>query len=273
MLTVPPTTTTTTSMDVERGPMMPIDQHENRPLHRTSIHNGPVTNHKILTSRQPAFPSEYGFREGNAVMIGILGFVMATLPISLLELFQPRVHIQPSWLYIVAFGGLLQFYSSAREYRLGNSLSASVFFLYACHYFASGILLGDLAFLRYVGEPFNPNGSTLGCYFITFNLFNMLLLLCVIQSVRGSWLLAGFLFDFQVRLVLLCVYCWWPTKGIDRAAGVFGVFAALIFMFIFYVDSVFEDGVVLGTGKFHNGVRTRSDVRGEVYEIYDKKAI
>ena len=49
---------------------------------------------KHSTSRQPTFPSELAYREGNPAMVAILAFVMATLPTSLIDVFAPNANMQ-----------------------------------------------------------------------------------------------------------------------------------------------------------------------------------
>jgi succinate-acetate transporter protein len=229
---------------------------------------GSFVHHDVITSRQPSFPSEYSHRQGNAVMIDILGFIMATLASSLLQLFQPLVSMQPFWLYLATFGGIVQIYAAHEEFLNGNSVSATILFLYAFHFFATGILVGDLAFLKNIGTPTEFDGSALGCYYIAFNLFNLLLTLCTYLSPKGSWILVVLLIDVQVRLVMFCIYAWWPTPSLNRASGFFGVVASLMAIYIYYADAMSEDGIQVPTGKFHPGVKTREDVKGEIHEIY-----
>lgn len=224
-----------------------------------------INNFVVLTSRQPTFPSEYANREGNASMVAILGFTVATLTTGLLDLFRPDSSQQSFWLYAVLFGGVLQLYAGTKEFHHGNTLTACIFFLFGAHWVSKGVLMGDLYFLANVGpsEGMIPDDSILGCYYITFTLFVMLLTVCTFLNPQGSYLLVTILVVVVIKLILVTVNCWSPHTELKRTSGFMGVLVSILALYSFFAESLAEHGTVIPTGKFLD-VKSRSDVKREM---------
>ena len=211
--------------------------------------NEPVYTEKLVTTRQPTFPSEYGYREGNAGMIAITGFVIATMATSLIDLFSPQSSQSSLWIFMMGFGGFCQVYAAAKDFHHGNSLTASIFMLFGFHWIAHGLMAGSLFFIHpTVVTPIDP--AVPGCYYIIFTLFEAMLTLCVYLSPSGSWLLFAILAIVLVKLVLSTIHCWWPTPGLLRAGGFFGCLCCLLSMYSFFAESLAEHGTMIPTGKF-----------------------
>jgi succinate-acetate transporter protein len=264
------------NVDVEMGSDNPVDNGELIYKAASSGCSGrmPYSFHHankrdIVTSRQPTFPSEYAHREGNAGMLAILGFVMATLTTSLLDVFAPNVEYPPLWLYCMCFGGLLQIYAGIKDFEHGNTLTACIFLLFGFHWVSKGFMLGDLSFLEYVGPGYAQSGSVFGCYYLVFSVFEGLLTVCCYFSPQGSWLLFTILMVVFVKLVLATIHSWHPTEGLSRAGGVFGILVCLLAFYSFFAESLAEHGTLIPTGKFA-GVKSRHEVKEEINELKGK---
>lgn len=236
-------------------------------LNTNSSHDG-----LQITSRQPTFPSEYASREGNASMIAILGFVIATLTAALLDVFAPDASQQTIWLYLVNFGGILQLYAAMMDFKHGNTLTACIFFLFGFHWVSRGVMMGDLAFLQNVGASggHSPDPSVMGCYYICFTLFELMLTVCTFLNPHGSYLLFWILVVVQVKLILATIECWTPHTAIKQASGVLGILVCLMAFYSFLAESLAEHGTIIPTGKF-NEVKSRNDVKKEMKEAAEKK--
>lgn len=227
-------------------------------------------NREIITSRQPTYPSQYASREGNAGMIAIVGFVMATMISSLLDVFTPNASQQPIWLYFVCFGGIMQIYAGIKDYEHGNTLTACIFLLFGFHWVSKGFLEGDLAFLANVGETAGdtPRDAILGVYYLVFSVWVSILTLCIYCNPHGSYLLVSILAVVAVKLILVTIHCWQPYVELQQASGVLGVFVCLLSMYSFFAESLAEHGEIIPTGKFI-GVKSRADVTKEMREKKD----
>ena len=223
--------------------------------------------HEIVTSRQPTYPSQYASREGNAGMVAIVGFVMATMITSLLDIFTPHASQQSLWLYVVCFGGFMQIYAGMKDFQHGNTLTACIFLLFGFHWVAHGVLLGDLSFLANVGDSAleSPRDAVLGVYYLVFSLWVFMLTLCICLNPHGSYLLVAILGIVNVKLILVTVHSWTPYVELQQASGVLGVFVSLISMYSFFAESLAEHGDIIPTGKFI-GVKSRTDVTKEMRE-------
>lgn len=216
-------------------------------------------NEKLVTSRQPTFPSEYGYREGNAGMIAITGFVIATMATSLIDLFSPNSPQSSLWIFMMGFGGFCQIFAAMKDFHHGNSLTASIFFLFGFHWIGHGLLAGHLFFIQpTVVEPIDP--AVPACYYIIFTLFVTMLSGCVYVSPNGSYLLFSILVIVIIKLVIATVHCWSKTVGLQRAGGFFGILCCLLAMYSFIAESLAEHGTIIPTGKFGGPAITRHAV-------------
>jgi succinate-acetate transporter protein len=224
-----------------------------------------------MTTRQPTFPSEYGFREGNAGMVAITGFVMATLTESLMAIFKPEERIQPLWMYLLGFGGLLQIYAGSRDFHHGNTLPGCLFFLFGFHWVAKGLMIGELLFISNTGGDEGFNDSVMGCYYISFTLFELLITICMYLSPSGSYLLITILVVVQIKLIIATVESWTQFPELRQAGGCCGAFVCILAMYSFLAESVAEHGVILPTGKFGAGTVTKTAMNTEY--LQSKKSV
>jgi len=225
--------------------------------------------HEIIISRQPTFPSQYACREGNASMLAILGFVVATLTSALLDVFTPNASQETIWLFMMCFGGLLQVYAGIKDFEHGNTLTACIFLLFGFHWISKGVLMGDLLFLENVGSSAGhaASDSVSGVYYLVFTLWVMMLTLCTYLSPHGSYLLVSILSVVDIKLTLVTINCWTPHTQIKQASGVMGILVCLLAFYSFFAESLAEHGDIIPTGKF-GGVKTRVAVSKE---MRDKK--
>lgn len=205
-------------------------------------------------------------------MIAILGFVMATLTAALLDVFAPDASQETIWLYLVNFGGVLQLYAAAMDFKHGNTLTACIFFLFGFHWVSRGVLMGDLAFLQNVGASSGqlPSHSVMGCYYIVFTIFELMLTVCTFLNPHGSYLLFWILAIVQVKLILITIASWTPHTAIKQTSGVLGILVCLMALYSFLAESLAEHGTIIPTGKF-NVVKSRHDVKQEMQEAAEKK--
>jgi succinate-acetate transporter protein len=267
-IAIPHTSSTTSSFDMS---MMSQGHIVSGRTRAKTLDDGDSTpradKHDIVTSRQPTYPSQYASREGNAGMVAILGFVMATMVAGLLDLITPRASQQSIWLYLVCFGGLMQLYAGVKDFQHGNTLTACIFLLFGFHWVSHGVLLGDLYFLANVGDTAgdSPRDAILGVYNLVFTLWVTMLTLCVYLNPHGSYLLVTILGVVDAKLVLVTIHCWSPHVELQQASGALGVFVSLISMYSFFAESLAEHGDIIPTGKFI-GVKSRADVIKEMRE-------
>ena len=202
-------------------------------------------------------------------MVAVLGFVMATLTAAFLDVFAPQASQETVWLYLMSFGGVLQVYAGHMDFKHGNTLTACIFFLFGFHWISRGFLMGDLAFLKNVGSTSGevPDQSVIGCYYICFTLFELMLTVCTYLNPHGSYLLFAILIVVQAKLILSTINCWTPHTEIQQASGVLGILVCLLAFYSFLAESLAEHGTLIPTGKF-NEVKSRSDVKRE---MIDKK--
>lgn len=245
--------------DDPKMPRMPSDGHSN-------------AHPDLITSRQPTFPAEYASREGNASMIAILGFVMATLTASLLDVFAPNASMSSIWLYLMDFGGLLQLYAGVKDFNHGNTLAACIFLLFGFHWVSRGFLMGDLSFIQNVGPTAGetPERAVLGCYYICFTLFELMLTVCSYLNPQGSMLLVVILIVVQLKLILNTIDAFYEQVEVKQAAGVLGILVCLLAFYSFFAESLAEHGHIIPTGKFA-GVKSRMDVKKEMQDKHNKK--
>jgi succinate-acetate transporter protein len=219
-----------------------------------------------ITTNEPTFPSEHSYRQGNATLLGLIGFIGATLTSSLVELFAPNASSQPVWLWFIGFGGVLQVIAAEHELLMGNSLTATIFATYGFHWIGAGVLSGHLVIFQSVTPPDNP-GTSIGCYYIFLTLATISYTGCAIFNPRGSWLLVWTLIAVIMKLVFLVIDAWYEDEGITRTAGFFGTLASLLALYAFVADAVSEFGqTTLPTGKFGVGVISRQEIREEIDE-------
>lgn len=239
---------------------------------KVGFEEGKSSSNIHVTSRQPTFPSEYAYREGNASMVAIVGFVMATLTSSFIDLFAHRASQETIWLYLMTFGGGLQLYAGAKDFHHGNTLTACIFFLFGAHWVAKGFLLGDLLFLQNTGPTagLQPYDAVLGCYYISFTLFELMLTVCTYLNPHGSWLLVAILSVVQLKLILNTIHCWTPHHELQQTSGFLGILVCLLAFYSFFAESLAEHGSIIPTGKF-NEVKSRVEVKKEMVEKAEKK--
>lgn len=219
-----------------------------------------------VTSRQPTYPSEYTYREGNAIMIAIMGFVMSLLTESLIDIFSSQASKALVWIYLMSFGGCLQIYVAIKDFHHGNTLTASIFFLYGIHWFCYGILVGDLSFIKYVGPSGDQvqDNSPIGFYLISLTLFTVVLTICTYLSPHGSYVLLTTLLGFQIKLVVNTIHCWITDyPALYRISGVVGLFICVVSIYAFIAEALAENGQIIPTGKF-NTTKTRLEVNLEI---------
>jgi succinate-acetate transporter protein len=220
-----------------------------------------------VTTNEPTFPSEHAYREGNATLLGLVGFIGATLPNSLLELFRPGVSQEPLWMWYMGFGGILQVIAAEYELKAGNSLTAAIFATFGFHWIASGLMKGNIKLLESVTSSNDPE-SNHGCYFIFMTLITTVFMLISLFNPKGSWVLIVTLNTVIAKLALVTIHSWIPDNhAVLRTAGFFGCAAALLAVYMFIADAVAEFGnTTLPTGKFGAGTVTRQEIRDEIDE-------
>ena len=254
-------------IDVEMAAIDSGNSVADNARHSPSPNNSGHHNHQApaITSRQPTFPSEYAHREGNASMLAILGFVMATLTAGCLDLFAPEASHATIWLYLVSFGGLLQIYAGIKDFEHGNTLTACIFLLFGFHWVSAGTLGGDLLFIQ--NTTLAPGAfvdqSVIGCYYISFTLFTAMLTVCTYLNPQGSYLLVTILSIVVVKLILMTINSWTPHTELKQTSGFLGILVCLLAFYSFFAESLAEHGTVIPTGKFA-GVKSRSEVKTEL---------
>ncbi|KAI8893254.1 hypothetical protein BC833DRAFT_609049 [Globomyces pollinis-pini] len=211
------------------------------------------------TSKQPMFPSIYAYREGNAGMLGLIGFYAATFPNSLLELLSPSTIQTPTALYMALFGGVLQVYAGVKDYHHGNSLSSCIFTVFGLHWIAKGLLDSNIAFFKPV-ETYTVDPSVMGCYLATLTSLNLAFAVLAFCNPEGSYLLVITLSAVLFKLILVTINAWFPATALVQVAGFFGVVGSLLAFYAFMAEALAEEGRVLWTGKF-SGVRSRKEAK------------
>ena len=125
--------------------------------------------------------------------------------------------------------------------------------------------MGDLSFLRNVGSSHGPvpDQSVIGCYYICFTLFELMLTVCTYLNPHGSYLLVAILIVVQAKLILVTIDCWTPHTAIKQTSGVLGILVCLLAFYSFFAESLAEHGTIIPTGKF-NEVKSRDEVKKEM---------
>ncbi|KAJ2995301.1 hypothetical protein HDV02_000904 [Globomyces sp. JEL0801] len=215
----------------------------------------------IDTSHQPMFPSIYAYREGNAGLLGLLGFFIAVFPNSLLELFLPTAHQQPIFLYFLAFGGLLQIFAGIKDLHHGNSLAACIFMVFGFHWTAKSLVEGDIALLQPVKPHESLDPSIFGIYMLTLTIVNFSFAAVAWANPHGSLLLVVTLLSVGIKLIFATIHAWVPSTPFIQVAGFFGVLGSSLALYAYLAEALAEEGIVFPTGKFGQGVVSRKTVK------------
>ena len=221
----------------------------------------------VVTSRQPTFPSEYAHREGNAIMIAVMGFVIPTLTDSLIDIISPQTSKGGIWLYLMSFGGILQIYAAAKDFHHGNTLTASIFFLFGVHWFCVGLLVGNLAILSsaysYDSQAPDQNYLAESCYYVSLTSFVLILTICSYINPHGSFLMMSIMLLISLKLVILTINIWISNDMLKRIGGFIGVVISIVSSYCFVAEAIAENGQIIPTGKF-NCTKTRLEVKDEM---------
>ncbi|KAI8913665.1 GPR1/FUN34/yaaH family-domain-containing protein [Gorgonomyces haynaldii] len=232
--------------------------HQSMSLQEMHLTRPDVSKDGHKTSQQPVFPSAYGYREGNAGMLGLLGFFMAVFPSSLLELISPEANQQAIWAYLLVFGGFLQIYAGAKDFHHGNSFSSCIFSIFGWHWVAKAILEGKLVSL----QPTSPTGQedmkqVIGIYLLTITIMNTVFMTLALKHPRGSVLLVITLLMVDIKLLFSTINVWVESRAFGQVGSFFGMIGALLALYSYIAESYAEEGILLPTGKYEDQTITR----------------
>jgi len=108
--------------------------------------------------------------------------------------------------------------------------------------------------------------SVKGVYELVFMMMTALLTVCCYFNPHGSALLVAILAVVVAKLGLNVINAWTRHTQIQQASGVLGVFVCLLAVYSFFAESLAEHGSIIPTGKFGEGVVSRTDVKAEMME-------
>ncbi|KAJ3258577.1 hypothetical protein HK103_003537 [Boothiomyces macroporosus] len=217
-------------------------------------------------SQQPALPNEYLYREGNAGMLGLLGFFFAVFPSSVLDAIDPTVPKQIIFMYLTLFGGLLQIYAGSKDFHHGNTFTACIFSVFGYAWVGEGIMAGNLQVLQPTttgATPSNDYATVMGVYLTTLTLMNTIFLILSWHHPRGSLLLFITLGFVEGRLLGSTAGAFTANHKITQFGAYFGAIGALLALYSFIAEAYAEEGIVLPTGKFDEVVTKRRPYKGE----------
>ncbi|KAJ3269113.1 hypothetical protein HDV01_001847 [Terramyces sp. JEL0728] len=214
------------------------------------------------TSQQPGLPSSYGYREGNAGMLGLLGFFLAVFPSSILEGISPKISQQAIFPYLTVFGGFLQLLAGNKDYYLGNSYTACIFTVFGFHWVAKGLIESGIQLIQpVVGQTSDEDRPTvIGMYLLTLTIVNAVFLVISWHHPKSSTLLFFTLLFVTLKMLGETIGAFSGVAVIGQISAWFGVVGSLLALYTFIAEAYAEEGVVLPTGKF-NQVITKKQVK------------
>ncbi|KAJ3321615.1 hypothetical protein HDV06_004030 [Boothiomyces sp. JEL0866] len=222
-------------------------------------------------SEQPALPNEYRYREGNAGMLGLLGFFFAVFPSSIIEAIDPAIQKQTIFAYLTLFGGFLQIYAGAKDLKHGNTFTACIFSVFGYSWVAEGIMMGNLDILKPIPAATTSTRdypTVMGIYLFTLTLMNTIFLVISSNHPRGSKLLFITLGFVQFKLLGSTAGTFTSNHVFTQCGAYFGAVGALLALYAFIAEAYAEVGTTLPTGKYDKGiVEQERDKEVNIYVI------
>jgi uncharacterized protein len=172
------------------------------------------------TAAAPAAAKSGGWTPANPAPLGLCGFGITTLVLSMINANLVSATGTPVVLGLaIAYGGTAQFLAGMWEFRTGNTFGAVAFSSYGAFWISFFFLVTFDAKLIPAGEA----GSAIGLYLWAWGIFTGMMFLCSFAAPRAVQVVFLLL---TVTFVLLGIGNSGGTSSMVHAGGYFGIATA-----------------------------------------------
>jgi succinate-acetate transporter protein len=185
-------------------------------------------------SAQPAVPSMGSVEVADPVPLGLAGFGLTTLALSVVNAGWIDHSTEAGVLALaIAFGGGAQFLAGMWAFRRGSTFAATAFSGYGAFWLSYWLLTAFFVPQIAHAGPEGAVGAFVGLYLLLWGIFTTYML---IASLAGPRAVSGVFVLLAITYFVLCIGAYWDVKWATYIGGYLGILTAVNALYVSFAD-------------------------------------